>query len=101
MRLLYNFLTYLTVPILWLAGVFSPKMGEFMRGRKGVFQKLENGLAPNKKTIWFHCASLGEFEQGVPIMEALRKELPNYQILVTFFSPSGFTIKKDTPSQMP
>lgn len=68
-----------------------------MRGRKGVFDQLKEGLDPNKKTIWFHCASLGEFEQGVPIMEALKREMPDYQLLVTFFSPSGYIIKKNAP----
>lgn len=97
MRLLYNFLTYLSIPFLWLAGLFNPKMRQFMAGRRGVLDKLSKQLDTQKNTIWFHCASLGEFEQGVPIMEAIKKEFPAYQLVITFFSPSGYTIKKDTP----
>lgn len=67
-----------------------------MDGRKKVFETLEQNISANDKTIWFHCASLGEFEQGVPIMEAIKKLKPNHKIVVSFFSPSGFENKKNT-----
>ncbi len=68
----------------------------FVNGRKDVFEILQQKISSEDKTIWFHCASLGEFEQGVPIMEALKKIKPNHKIVISFFSPSGFEIKKNT-----
>lgn len=63
-------------------------------GRKEVFRKLEHGS--QSKTAWFHCASLGEFEQGRPLMEAFRQKYPEYRIVLTFFSPSGYEVKRIT-----
>lgn len=68
----------------------------FVNGRKNVFKTLQQKISSTDKTIWFHCASLGEFEQGVPIMEAIKKLKPDHKIVVSFFSPSGFEIKKNT-----
>ena len=68
-----------------------------MAGRKQTFQILASGISPEYKTIWFHCASLGEFEQGVPVMESLRTTHPDHKIIVSFFSPSGYENKKNTP----
>ncbi|MCB0457298.1 MAG: 3-deoxy-D-manno-octulosonic acid transferase [Flavobacteriaceae bacterium] len=72
-------------------------MKHFVKGRQKVFKTLKEHLAETDKTIWFHCASLGEFEQGLPIMEALKREMPTFKIVVTFFSPSGYEVKKHTP----
>ena len=69
----------------------------FVQGRKDVFKTLQQKISSEDKTIWFHCASLGEFEQGVPIIEAMIKLKPDHKIAVSFFSPSGFEIKKNTP----
>ncbi len=69
----------------------------FVDGRKDVFTTLSTKLTVSDKTIWFHCASLGEFEQAVPIMEALKKVKPEHKIVVSFFSPSGYEVKKNTP----
>ena len=71
-------------------------MSLFVYGRKTVFNTLKETILPDDKTIWFHCASLGEYEQGVPIMEKTKELFPNYKIIVTFFSPSGFEIKKNS-----
>ena len=68
-----------------------------MSGRKQTFQIIAHGISPEDKTIWFHCASLGEFEQGVPVMESLRTSHPEHKIVVSFFSPSGYENKKNTP----
>lgn len=76
--------------------LFSKKMNLFVEGRKTVFEILQQKISPSDKTIWFHCASLGEFEQGVPIMEAVKKLKPDHKIVISFFSPSGFEIKKNT-----
>jgi len=75
--------------------VFSPKIKLFVDGRKTVFQNLESRISSTDKTIWFHAASLGEFEQGLPVMEKIKKEFPNHKIVVTFFSPSGYEVRKN------
>lgn len=69
----------------------------FVDGRKDVVHILGKNISTSDKTIWFHCASLGEFEQGVPIMEEMKKAKPDHKIIVSFFSPSGYEIKKNTP----
>ena len=71
-------------------------MSLFVDGRKKVFNTLKETIHPNDKTIWFHCASLGEYEQGVPIMEKTKELFPDHKLIVTFFSPSGFEVKKNT-----
>ena len=68
-----------------------------MDGRKSVLKVLQQNISATDKTIWIHCASLGEFEQGVPIIEELKKLKPAYKIVISFFSPSGYEIKKNTP----
>lgn len=96
MHFIYNLLISIAAAVLWCAHFFSKKMKLFVEGRKDVFQKLRREISEKDKTIWFHCASLGEFEQGVPIMERVKKMYPNHKILITFFSPSGYEIKKNT-----
>jgi 3-deoxy-D-manno-octulosonic-acid transferase len=71
-------------------------MSLFVYGRKTVFNTLKESIHPDDKTIWFHCASLGEYEQGVPIMEKTKELFPDYKLIVTFFSPSGFEVKKNS-----
>jgi len=79
-----------------IAATFHAKARLFVDGRKGIFKKLENSLAGNAMPlVWVHCASLGEFEQGRPIMEAFRKQHPHFKILLTFFSPSGYEVRKN------
>ena len=79
-----------------IVALFSSKMKLFVDGRKETFAKLEKSISKNDAVIWMHAASLGEYEQGLPIIEKLKKEFPNYKILVTFFSPSGYEIKKNS-----
>ena len=74
---------------------FSSKMKLFVDGRKQSFQILKEKIHPSEKYIWVHVASLGEYEQGLPIMEAFKKEHPEYKIVLTFFSPSGYEIRKN------
>ncbi len=97
MHTIYNLLIYLASFHLRIVALFSKKMKLFVSGRKEVFKILQQKISATDKTIWFHCASLGEFEQGVPIMEAMKKLKPDHKIVVSFFSPSGFEIKKNTP----
>lgn len=68
----------------------------FVDGRKQVFQILKENISQNEKVIWMHAASLGEYEQGVPILECLKIKFPQHKILVTFFSPSGYEVKKNS-----
>lgn len=81
--------------IVKVAAFFSPKIKLFVNGRKTVFQTLKNKIISTDKTIWFHAASLGEFEQGLPVMEKIKKQFPNHKIVVTFFSPSGYEVRKN------
>jgi 3-deoxy-D-manno-octulosonic-acid transferase len=80
---------------LHLAGLFNPKAKLWVEGRKRIFQKIEKQVNREKQLAWFHCASLGEFEQGRPVIEAFKKRFPDFQILVTFFSPSGYEVRKN------
>lgn len=81
--------------MLKLIGLFNPKIKLFVKGRQETFSILKKHINPNVKTFWIHAASLGEFEQGRPIIEAYKKAYPDHQILVTFFSPSGYEIRKN------
>lgn len=95
-RSIYNFLVKASELVLWPAQFFNPKLKLFVEGRKGTFDFLKQQLSSNDKTIWFHCASLGEYEQGLPIMEAMKKEYRDYKIVLSFFSPSGYEVRKNT-----
>ena len=95
MYLLYNVLVLIVRFILKLIAPFNKKIKLFVEGRKATFQKLENTISKNNEVIWFHCASLGEFEQGRPILEKLKEQHPNHKFVLTFFSPSGYEIRKD------
>lgn len=82
-----------------LAAVFSEKAAKMIKGRRNLFTLLRQNIDENSQYIWFHCASLGEFEQGRPLIEEMKKKIEsetlNYKILVTFFSPSGYEIRKN------
>ena len=95
MLFLYNIITLLASQLLKLVALFSPKMKLFVDGRKSVFQTLANKIQTLDKTIWFHAASLGEYEQGSPVIEAIKKQFPSHKIVVTFFSPSGYEVRKN------
>ena len=95
MLFFYNIITLLASQLLKLVALFSPKMKLFVDGRKSVFQTLADKIQSSDKTIWFHAASLGEYEQGLPVIEAIKKQFPNHKIVVTFFSPSGYEVRKN------
>ncbi|MFK5982683.1 MAG: glycosyltransferase N-terminal domain-containing protein [Flavobacteriaceae bacterium] len=95
MNFLYNLSISISSLFIWFTQFFNPKMKLFVKGRRSVFKTLKSQIKLEDKTIWFHCASLGEYEQGVPIMEATKKMYPNHKLVVSFFSPSGFEVKKD------
>ena len=88
MQLIYAFGMYLFVAFLYVAQFFNSKIKEGIHGRKD-WKKQLNTVPKNKKIIWFHCASLGEFDQGLPVMNQLKATHPDFFLVVTFFSPSG------------
>lgn len=92
----YRLFIFLYPKIVWLLRFTNPKAKLWVAGRKGVFKKLSVAFHKNNKpVIWMHCASLGEFEQGRPVLETLRKKYPSHCLLLTFFSPSGYEIRKN------
>lgn len=95
MFLLYNAAVWLASALLQIPALFNEKINLFLRGRKQVWPYLSAYREPGKDLIWMHTASLGEFEQGLPVLERLRAEYPDAQLLVTFFSPSGYEVKKN------
>jgi len=95
MFLLYNFIVLLAAATVKILAFFSPKMKLFVNGRKNVFKTLNEKIKAEDKTIWFHAASLGEYEQGLPVMEQIRAKYSNYKIVLTFFSPSGYEVRKN------
>jgi len=95
MNLLYNLGILLYSAIAFLISLFNNKARLWINGRKNWFNALNQKIKPGNKYIWMHCASLGEFEQGRPVIEAIRKEMPHFKIVLTFFSPSGYEIRKN------
>lgn len=92
---LYNFGIFFFTILAHLGSFFNTKTKLFIKGRKNIFQTIENKVVNTNKNIWFHFASLGEFEQGRPVLEELKKNHPKHNIIVTFFSPSGYEIRKN------
>lgn len=95
MLFLYNITILIASQLLKLIVLFSPKIKLFVEGRKNVFPTLKEKIKPTDKTIWFHAASLGEYEQGLPVMEKIKLHYPTHKIIVTFFSPSGYEVRKN------
>lgn len=94
MRLLYNLTIHLYLIAIKVAALFNDKAKKWLSGRKNIFKELERTINKNDSIIWFHVASLGEFEQGKPVLEEIKKAFPSHKILLTFFSPSGYEIRK-------
>jgi 3-deoxy-D-manno-octulosonic-acid transferase len=91
----YNLAIYLYLFGVAIASLFSKKVKTMWRGERHALDVLKEKVDPDAKYIWFHAASLGEFEQGRPLMERIRRDYPEYKILLTFFSPSGYEVRKD------
>ena len=96
MKFLYNLLLFKASILLPILALFNKKIKLFVNGRKQIFNKLAT-INKTDKVIWFHAASLGEFEQGRPIIEELKQQYQSHKIVVTFFSPSGYEIRKNYP----
>lgn len=95
MRFIYSLAIHIYNAAIHIAALFNSKAQQWVKGRCGVFDFLSEKCADRQHTIWFHCASLGEFEQGKPLMQKYRETHPEATVLVTFFSPSGYEIKKN------
>ena len=99
MKLFYNLAIHIYVLAIRIAALFNPKARKWIRGRRGIFDRLKQEFAEERFAksfyVWVHAASLGEFEQGRPIIEAIKQKYPDTKIILTFFSPSGYEIRKD------
>ena len=93
--MVYNIVIYFVLWGIAIASLFNEKVRKMWRGEREAFKILKQKVDPNAKYIWFHAASLGEFEQGRPLMERIRKDYPQYKILLTFYSPSGYEVRKN------
>ena len=92
---LYNIGIFIYVKCIAAASCRHAKARLWYEGRKGLFERMESAIAPSDRVVWVHAASLGEFEQGRPVIERIRERYPQYKILLTFFSPSGYEIRKN------
>ena len=95
MTLLYNISIYITQILLKIIALFNKKINLFVQGRKKTFNQITTTISKSDEVIWIHCASLGEFEQGRPIIEKIKTNYPKYKIVLTFFSPSGYEVRKN------
>ncbi len=93
--LLYNLGIRFYTAGISIASLWNNKAKQWTAGRKGIFDKMKQQLTGGESYTWFHCASTGEFEQGRPLIEAYRKRWPDHKLLLTFFSPSGFELRKN------
>ncbi|MBV9986512.1 MAG: 3-deoxy-D-manno-octulosonic acid transferase [Chitinophagaceae bacterium] len=97
--LLYRLFIWLYPKAVWLLSFSNSKAKAWLKGRRKLFQKLAAAFHKNTAAvIWMHCSSLGEFEQGLPVLESLKQHYPSHRILVTFFSPSGYEVRKKHPA---
>ena len=95
MLLLYTIGIKIYSAIIWILSFFNEKAALFIFGRKQIFNQIAKKIDPNNENIWFHFASLGEFEQGRPVLEKFKELHPKKKIVITFFSPSGYEIRKN------
>jgi 3-deoxy-D-manno-octulosonic-acid transferase len=95
MSTLYNLGIYLLNALARILALFNSKAGLWIEGTKNWEEKISLKIRPGDKSVWIHCASLGEFEQGRPVIESLKRERPELKIILTFFSPSGYEVRKN------
>ncbi|MEE1103528.1 MAG: glycosyltransferase N-terminal domain-containing protein, partial [Alistipes sp.] len=92
---LYNISIVLYYIVVAFVSLWNKKAKQWIVGRKDIFKRMAEVISPEDKVVWIHAASLGEFEQGRPVIEKIREQQPEYKILVTFYSPSGYEIRKN------
>ena len=95
-----KFIYFLGIKLYQLGIILGAFLGNskaklWIKGRKRIFESIEQSLVSGEKRLWFHASSLGEFEQGRPLIEPVRKSYPAYKIFLTFFSPSGYEVRKN------
>lgn len=95
MHFIYSIIVAIAGLLLQIVAVFVPKIRLFVSGREDVFPTLKAKIKTEDKTIWFHAASLGEYEQGLPVIEKIKEKYPTHKIIVSFFSPSGYEVRKN------
>ena len=95
MKILYNIGIVIFSALAYIIAPFNSKASLWINGRKKWAEKIADKIKPGDRVIWMHCASLGEFEQGRPVIESIKNELPGFRIVLTFFSPSGYEIRKN------
>lgn len=95
MRYLYNIAIWFYCLAVRVVAMFNPKVRLMWQGEQGAFDKIEENIVDGDRVVWVHAASLGEFEQGRPLIERLKRDNPEYKILLTFFSPSGYEVRKN------
>ena len=95
MKYLYNIAIWVYALAVRVVAMFNPKVRLMWQGEREAYAKIESGLRKGDRVVWVHAASLGEFEQGRPLIEKLKRENPEYKILLTFFSPSGYEVRKN------
>ena len=95
MKWLYNLGILAYYLLVRIVSIRNEKARKWLEGRKDIFKRLRETITPGERILWFHASSLGEFEQGRPVIESIRKLKPDYKILLTFFSPSGYELRKD------
>src|SRR5262245_44150254 len=99
--IIYNIFLFLFKLAIRIAALFNEKARNWIAGRKNIWNSLQNSFSKlatgkaNSNIIWMHCSSLGEFEQGRPVLEQLKQTYPGYKLLLTFFSPSGYEVRKN------
>lgn len=97
MQIIYNIFVFVYSKALWLASFFNTKARQWVEGRRGLLEKIALELDHEARHIWFHCASSGEFEQGRPVIEKFKADNPDAKVVITFYSPSGFEMRKNSP----
>lgn len=95
MRIIYNIGIKIFLTLAYVLAPFNHKVRLWITGQRDWYNRLKEKVTPGQKYIWMHCASLGEFEQGRPVIEAIKNEKPDYKIILTFFSPSGYEVRKN------
>lgn len=95
MLFIYSIIVLIAGQLLEIIAFFVPKINLFVAGRKEVFPTLKAKIKSTDKTFWFHAASLGEYEQGLPVIERIKEKYPAHKIIVSFFSPSGYEVRKN------
>jgi len=95
MLFIYSIIISIAGLLLQIIALFVPKINLFVAGRKEVFPTLKAKIKPTDQTIWFHAASLGEYEQGLPVIESIKEKYPTHKIIISFFSPSGYEVRKN------